>query len=251
MKTLALLQPWATMVAAGIKTIENRTDDTTHRGRVLIVASGKKIPDDFLNDIPVEWASCLWDEQVLGNVPLNDDMPLGVVVGYADLVDVTQGITRSVWDGQSSSAFKWHFENAHLFDKPIAGIKVQNGLYDVDIDEDNLPPAHKAPLQYPRLDKSTLVMPVRADVFDAVSQWQYFSLMFDEGQPYVEGLLANNRSWDMRPVRALRFESGGRTLVRKVKEAYVGGVVDAEGDMLKGYSLTGDEKEYMSFTFAF
>jgi activating signal cointegrator 1 len=43
MKAISLLQPWATLVVMGVKTIETRSWQTPHRGELLIHASlGKK-----------------------------------------------------------------------------------------------------------------------------------------------------------------------------------------------------------------
>lgn len=41
MKTLAIRQPWATLIAEGTKTVEVRTWRTDYRGPLLIVASGQ------------------------------------------------------------------------------------------------------------------------------------------------------------------------------------------------------------------
>ena len=56
MKTLSIRQPFASLICRGIKTIENRSWDTTYRGRLLIHASGKPLawpafdylPHDFV-----------------------------------------------------------------------------------------------------------------------------------------------------------------------------------------------------------
>jgi len=45
MKTLSVKQPWAYLLCAGIKDIENRTWKTNYRGRVFIHASAK--PDNI------------------------------------------------------------------------------------------------------------------------------------------------------------------------------------------------------------
>ncbi|RZJ91586.1 MAG: ASCH domain-containing protein, partial [Chryseobacterium sp.] len=41
MKSLSIKQPWASLIASGIKDIENRTWATKYRGRIYIHASGK------------------------------------------------------------------------------------------------------------------------------------------------------------------------------------------------------------------
>jgi activating signal cointegrator 1 len=41
MKALTIQQPWAGLIACGVKRIENRTWTTSHRGRIAIHAAGK------------------------------------------------------------------------------------------------------------------------------------------------------------------------------------------------------------------
>ncbi|MDR0568176.1 MAG: ASCH domain-containing protein [Spirochaetaceae bacterium] len=41
-KTLSVYQPYATLICAGVKTVENRKWTTKHRGKPLIHASGKE-----------------------------------------------------------------------------------------------------------------------------------------------------------------------------------------------------------------
>ncbi len=45
MKALSLIQPWATLVASGNKTIETRTYRTHYRGDLLICASKTVSPE--------------------------------------------------------------------------------------------------------------------------------------------------------------------------------------------------------------
>lgn len=47
MKTLAIRQPYAALILAGAKTIEVRSWPTTHRGPLLIVASGNPLQIDI------------------------------------------------------------------------------------------------------------------------------------------------------------------------------------------------------------
>lgn len=46
MKTLAIRQPWISLIAEGDKTIEVRTWSTAHRGPLLLVASGRPMHVD-------------------------------------------------------------------------------------------------------------------------------------------------------------------------------------------------------------
>ena len=44
MKTLAIRQPWITLIAEGDKTIEVRSWPTAHRGPLLLVAAAANLP---------------------------------------------------------------------------------------------------------------------------------------------------------------------------------------------------------------
>lgn len=53
MKTLSIQQPWASLVCAGIKDVENRTWKAAQvPGRILIHASSKKVTKYFYAGIP-------------------------------------------------------------------------------------------------------------------------------------------------------------------------------------------------------
>lgn len=47
MKALSVQQPWASLIARGVKTIETRTWATRYRGPVLILASKRPRVDDL------------------------------------------------------------------------------------------------------------------------------------------------------------------------------------------------------------
>jgi len=47
MKAISLLQPWATLVVTGVKTIETRSWGTKYRGPILIHASQGKAGSIF------------------------------------------------------------------------------------------------------------------------------------------------------------------------------------------------------------
>lgn len=82
MKALSIRQPWAWLIAAGYKDIENRSWSTKYRGRFLIHA-GRRY-DGPRN----EWD---WPE-----IEPPDEIDLGGIIGEAELVDcVTQ--SRSPW----------------------------------------------------------------------------------------------------------------------------------------------------------
>ena len=79
-KIISVRQPWAWLIVAGHKDIENRTWRTSYRGRLLVHASLATEPDDF----PVQRE---WIENWTGIV-IPEDLPRGAIVGSATLTDV-------------------------------------------------------------------------------------------------------------------------------------------------------------------
>ena len=64
MKTLAIRQPWVSLIAEGDKTIEVRTWRTDHRGPLLLVASGKPLQvdcDGEMHTLPAGCQICIVD----------------------------------------------------------------------------------------------------------------------------------------------------------------------------------------------
>lgn len=163
MKTLSIRQPWASLICAGIKDVENRTWKTNHRGKLLIHASSYKCPKSVANLLPLEMGNILLNEDLYGNIDLND-FPSSSIIGYVDLTDCVEGEYDSIWADKDS--VKFVMKNAYMFDEPITGVKGKLNIFDYDIDENNLPPAHKAELRSPRIEGNELVIPASDLIFD-------------------------------------------------------------------------------------
>jgi len=82
MKVLSVRQPWAYLIVAGYKDIENRTWYTGHRGPLLIQASKGVDPDDFM---PKQRA---YIESAGIVIPDSIDLPRGAIVGSVTLTEV-------------------------------------------------------------------------------------------------------------------------------------------------------------------
>ena len=82
MKALSLKQPFAELVVLGKKTIELRKWNTHFRGRFLIHAS--KIPDEK----SMKMGFFFKKRNYSGRKIKIDNLPCGVIVGKAELVDV-------------------------------------------------------------------------------------------------------------------------------------------------------------------
>jgi hypothetical protein len=109
-KTITLHQPFASLVVAGTKTVENRTWQTSHRGQLAIHAGLRPASVSELEDLAtlVE----------LGECPEFDlkSLPRGFVLGTVDLVDIQTGFD-SVWS--MDTTFQWILENPVTFEEPI------------------------------------------------------------------------------------------------------------------------------------
>lgn len=110
MKAITLWQPWASLIACGTKKYETRSWSTNYRGPIAIHAAkispsrvidsifGKKITDERRNFLKYVRAG-------LGGKPVYD-VPLGVIIATADLVDCHK-IVRYGGRGMSSQSTGW------------------------------------------------------------------------------------------------------------------------------------------------
>lgn len=103
MKCLSIMQPWATFVVDGIKTVENRSKATNYRGELLIHASLKFDTSDFAEnfiDEFVNFSDEAFDHQnnelpglnsyghkKTGQYDDNAVFHMGAIIGKVNLVD--------------------------------------------------------------------------------------------------------------------------------------------------------------------
>lgn len=107
-----------------------------------------------------------------------EDLPLGAIIGYADVVGFTEECT-SDWAQEGHGAeWKWQLENARLFKSPIP-YRGRQGLFEVsEIDTDNLPEAY----DFPKIARrgAILDIPVNGEVFNNLDNNDCFSLYLTE-----------------------------------------------------------------------
>ena len=125
-KIISVRQPWAWLIVAGHKDIENRTWRTSYRGRLLIHASLATEPEDF----PMQRQ---WIEPCGLVIP--EDLPRGAIVGAATLSHVDCG-NGYQGDGLACSSpwfegpYGFHMADAVEFAEPIPW-RGQLGLRDI------------------------------------------------------------------------------------------------------------------------
>ena len=106
MKAITLWQPWASLVALGLKTIETRSWQTAHRGPIAIHAAARcPKPQDLKRLVgDDERVFDAWFEAgLVSENGRRDLIPRGVVIATANLVDVAP-IGR--WDSFRTGIFE-------------------------------------------------------------------------------------------------------------------------------------------------
>jgi hypothetical protein len=125
-RALSVLQPWAALIVAGHKDIENRSWSTTYRGPILIHAGVRRDEEAFAMGLA---------SGVIAGVAADVDgvaekiaphVRHGGIVGVADLVDVVRH-HHSRW--AVGNAWHWVLTNARPL--PFAPCRGQLGLFEV------------------------------------------------------------------------------------------------------------------------
>lgn len=140
MLALTYHQPYAWLVAAGIKDIENRTWKLPEKfkgQRVLVHAASRKVKFDNWYD------SQLTNEQIL-KLPCNElfsVLDYSAIIGSVEIVDCVVN-HHSIWAEKSAlimeenkvcqpkCIFNWVLANPILFDKPILNVSGQQRFWD-------------------------------------------------------------------------------------------------------------------------
>lgn len=87
MKAITLWQPWASLIALGLKTIETRSWDTNYRGDLYIHAAKKIVPFEVLfNDMPTRYKNEVY-MAICKDYGSYENMPTGEIIAKTNLVD--------------------------------------------------------------------------------------------------------------------------------------------------------------------
>jgi hypothetical protein len=142
MKALSLHQPWATLMAMGVKQVETRSWSTKYRGPLLIHAANKWSPEQ--DRVAREYRHVL-----AGTL-----MEFGGIIGIVNLTEIVDAASTSLWinpwiqrriviDGAlriprseyalgiyNASRFAWLTTGARTL--PIHRVRGYQGLFNVD-----------------------------------------------------------------------------------------------------------------------
>lgn len=130
MKVLSLTEPYATLIAKGIKTIETRSWKTNYRGKLYIHASSTKIPKEYKNN-----------EKLMSLINLNE-LNYGNIIFSCELVDCIEMTDKFIADIKKNKneyitgvyavgRYAWILKDIKVLDKPIK-TKGHLGIWDFE-----------------------------------------------------------------------------------------------------------------------
>lgn len=215
MKTLSIQQPWASLVCAGIKNVENRTWKTAQvPGRILIHASSKKVTKNFYSKIPEEMESYIRNDLFFGNLPALEELPTSAIIGFVTVTGFEEGEVDSPWS-DGPGVIKWKLEDAWMFDEPILNVNGKLNLFEYDgIDENNLPPAHQVDIMdvYTNYDEEDednkeedeLFVPCNKEKFKQIQNDELYDLNIYL-TPYLRPIICEGDTIKMKPFNKVTF----------------------------------------------
>ena len=133
MKAISIKQPWASLIAHGIKDIENRTWKCPEKyigTRVLIHASAKW--DDRHRDMSSLFTPKQWESMnpKLQRIMVGGTLPTSTIIGSVDIVACKQN-HRSIW--AEPCTYNWVLANPILFESPIENVKGKLSFWDYEL----------------------------------------------------------------------------------------------------------------------
>ena len=148
MKAISIKQPWAYLIASGIKDIENRTWKCPEKyigKRVLIHASAKHVNKD--SKFNYAYALDIYQRnQASFNTPnkrfiiQNECSTTSAIIGSVEVVDCVVNHS-SIWAEKTNlpeqlsneCIWNWVLANPILFDEPIHNVKGKLGFWDYEV----------------------------------------------------------------------------------------------------------------------
>ena len=143
MKAISIKQPWAYLIAAGIKDIENRTWKCPEKyigQRILIHASKTQYETPMYLLTDEQYDSIKQEKRI----EINNSLEYGCIIGSIEIVDCVVNHS-SIWAEKTAlpeqldnkCIWNWVLANPILFDKPITNVKGKLGFWDYEFSENN------------------------------------------------------------------------------------------------------------------
>lgn len=143
-KAIAIKQPYAYLIAHGLKPIENRSWSSKYRGSLLIHASAK--PDPYLDDI------CTAIERDL-KITLPDEFDTGGIVGHVTMTDCKDSFPMDDDTIRYWYTGEWGHVYADAYPVAFVPFKGKLGIFNAEIDPLSIVtlPRDEHEPQYPKM----------------------------------------------------------------------------------------------------
>lgn len=139
MKVISLWQPWASLVADGLKKVETRSWVTNYRGPIAIHAAARPLTSierglvyiwGCRGIVPTDWASKVFDR----GLPLGCVIATGHLVDCIPAVEMLNGLSarEDEFGDFSDGRWGWMLDDVVRLEKPIR-CRGRQGLFDVAI----------------------------------------------------------------------------------------------------------------------
>ena len=208
MKVLSVQQPWASLIVAGIKTVENRTWQPKQLPERILIHASKKTSLRLMDKEPIEWVQEIFNHQLFGNLPDFSNMPSNAIIGYVTVERIDKDNAYSVWaagESNDEKLFYWHLTDAYVFDEPITDVKGKLHLWDYDIDEENLPSAHKVDVERVIVNGDNVSLPLSKQDWDFIHPNSSFAIELGT----VANELCKPEVYDLLEFKTITFRHNG------------------------------------------
>lgn len=114
LRALTVRQPWATWIALGVKTVENRTWPTRHRGPLAIHAGAAFEAD--------AWRTSVVQALPRGTLPGLTSLPQSAILAVVELIDCHEyrpGCCDSPWSEKGAGTWHWVLVNVRALPEPV------------------------------------------------------------------------------------------------------------------------------------
>ena len=206
MKVISFQQPWASLIAAGIKDVEKSSWEPEELPKRILIHAIPQSIFTIRDSFPLEWMQKIKNEQIYGNLPDISDMPTNAIIGYVTLNKLEKKIALRSFSLINENEYYWHFKDAYLFDKPIMVEKSKLYLWDYDLDENNLPPAHKVKRATVTVNNDNVNIPVAKKFWLDLTPNDDFIIELST----LESLLCLPNSYEMKPFKSISFNYKGK-----------------------------------------
>ncbi len=144
---------------------------------------------------------------------------------------------ESMWAEEGCQ--QWQLENAYVFDEPILNVKGKLNLFEYELDENQLPSAHRVHRILPHIENDTFVMTFTNQAMSL--QWENYQ-EFKEGDDMLfydtdemDAMLQEDES--LYPVKAIKLQNESQTQCLHFAVTEVGYWLENEGTDDEQYSI--------------